>query len=111
MSTKGILINYQYCTGCMSCEVACKKEHDLPKGKFGIKLADLGPWQIEGKKWEWDHIPMPSDFCNLCEHRTSKGEEPSCVLHCLGGCIEVGDVDDLAKIAKENGRKTVLFVP
>ena len=23
--TEGILINYEYCTGCHSCEVACKK--------------------------------------------------------------------------------------
>ena len=26
---KGILINYDYCTGCHSCEVACKVVHEL----------------------------------------------------------------------------------
>ena len=30
--TKGILINYDYCTGCHSCEVACKKASACPKG-------------------------------------------------------------------------------
>ncbi|HCF70666.1 MAG TPA: oxidoreductase, partial [Syntrophomonas sp.] len=39
MSRNGLLIDYEYCTGCHSCEVACKKELELPKGKFGIKLA------------------------------------------------------------------------
>ncbi|HBT95151.1 MAG TPA: oxidoreductase, partial [Coriobacteriia bacterium] len=26
---KGILINYEYCTGCHSCEVACRNELGL----------------------------------------------------------------------------------
>ncbi len=30
--TEGILINYEYCTGCHSCEVACKKRLGSPKG-------------------------------------------------------------------------------
>ena len=41
--TKGILINYDYCTGCHSCEVACKKELGLPEGEFGVKLSETGP--------------------------------------------------------------------
>ena len=36
---KGILVSYDYCTGCHSCEVACKKELGLAKGEFGIKVA------------------------------------------------------------------------
>ena len=34
----GLLIDYEYCTGCYSCEVACKNELKLPHGKWGIKL-------------------------------------------------------------------------
>ncbi len=26
------LIDYEFCTGCQSCEVACKEEHDFPVG-------------------------------------------------------------------------------
>ena len=48
--TKGILINYDYCTGCHSCEVACKKELGLPKGEFGIKLTETGPYEYSGKE-------------------------------------------------------------
>ena len=48
--TKAILINYEYCTGCHSCEVACKKELGLPKGEFGIKLTETGPYAYEGKE-------------------------------------------------------------
>ena len=39
----GLLINYEYCTGCKSCEMACSVEHDIPIGKFGIKLEQVGP--------------------------------------------------------------------
>ena len=46
---KGILINYEFCTGCHSCEVACKKHLGLPAGEFGIKLTETGPYAYEGK--------------------------------------------------------------
>ena len=41
---KGILINYEYCTGCHSCEVACRNELGLAAGEFGIKLTEVGPY-------------------------------------------------------------------
>ena len=47
---KGILINYEYCTGCHSCEVACKKHLELPKGEFGIKLTEVGPYAYSGRE-------------------------------------------------------------
>jgi len=44
MARNGLLIDYEYCTGCHTCEVACKQELDLPVGKWGIKLLEDGPW-------------------------------------------------------------------
>ena len=41
---KGILINYEYCTGCHSCEVACRNELGLAHGEYGIKLTEVGPY-------------------------------------------------------------------
>ena len=59
--TKAILINYEYCTGCHSCEVACKKRLGLPEGEFGIRLTETGPWEYAGKsgedRWEWSWVP------------------------------------------------------
>lgn len=46
MARHGLLIDYQYCTGCHSCEVACQMEHKLPVDQWGIKLTEIGPWQI-----------------------------------------------------------------
>ncbi len=47
MEAMGLLIDYELCTGCQSCEVSCKEEHDYPVGKWGIRVFDDGPWEIE----------------------------------------------------------------
>lgn len=41
--TYGLFIDYGYCTGCHTCEVACKKEHHLKKGQWGIHVLQDGP--------------------------------------------------------------------
>ena len=35
MARYAILIDYDYCTGCHTCEVACQQEHDYPAGTRG----------------------------------------------------------------------------
>jgi len=42
MARNGLLIDTEYCTGCHSCEVACKNEHHIPRGQWGIKLTEVG---------------------------------------------------------------------
>lgn len=104
---KGILINYDYCTGCHSCEVACKKELDLPKGEFGIKLTEVGPFEYTDKivpkdRWEWTWLPVLTKACDMCESRTAKGKMPMCVQHCQAWCMYYGEVEELA--AKMDGK-------
>ena len=82
---KGILINYEYCTGCHACEVACKKRLGLPEGEFGIKLTETGPYEYAGKageeRWEWSWLPVLTKACDLCADRTEAGKMPLCVQH------------------------------
>ena len=106
----GLLIDYQYCTGCHSCEVACKEEHGFPVGKWGIRLMQDGPWEIDAKHMNWNKLPFPTDLCDLCAERTSKGRVPTCVHHCLAKCIEYGPVDELSAKLAEKPRQC-LFVP
>ena len=90
--TKAILINYDYCTGCHSCEVACKKILGLPKGEFGIKVAEVGPFQYserEGVKgvWEWTYLPIITQACDLCADRTGQARCPcACSTARHGAC-------------------------
>lgn len=106
----GLLIDYQYCTGCHSCEVACKEEHGFPVGKWGIRLLQDGPWEIDAKHMNWNKIPVPTDLCDLCAARTAEGRMPTCMHHCLAKCIDYGPVDELASKLAEKPRQ-VLFVP
>lgn len=108
--TYGLLIDYEYCTGCESCVVSCKEEHNYPVGKWGIRLYDDGPWNIEGDVFNFNRIPFPTDLCDLCADRTATGREPICVHHCLANVMAYGPVKELAE--KLAGKpKQVLWVP
>lgn len=110
MTTYGLLIDYEYCTGCQSCEVSCKEEHDYPVGKWGIRVLDDGPWEIENGRMNWNKVPMPTDLCDLCADRTSRGREPICVHHCLADVMKYGPIEELVKLMDEKP-KQILVVP
>lgn len=109
---KGILVSYDYCTGCHSCETACKKRLGLGKGEFGIKITELGPYKItSGKakgKWEWTFAPMLTKSCDLCADRVADGKMPMCVQHCQAWCMAYGELDDLAR--KIDGDSRYMFL-
>ncbi|MCR5845999.1 MAG: oxidoreductase [bacterium] len=107
MATNGLLIDYEYCTHCGSCEVSCKEEHGYPVGKGGIKVLGDGPWKIDEDTWNWNWYPLPTDLCDLCADRTAKGKEPICAHHCLSSIIKYGEVEELAK---ELARKPKQFL-
>jgi len=107
-SNYGLLIDYEFCTNCHSCEVACKKVLDLPVGQFGIRTLEDGPRQNTLGKWEWTYIPLPTDLCDLCAERVAQGRLPSCVHHCQSGIMYYGPIEELAvKLAEKP--KMVLF--
>lgn len=110
MSNKfGLLIDFEYCTGCHSCETACKVELGLPLGQYGIKIAQDGPRELEDGSWEYIYVPVPTSLCNLCEDRVAMGKRPTCVHHCQSACMEYGPVDELAKIMAASDKRMVLF--
>lgn len=106
----GLLINYEYCTGCHTCEVACKKELHLPTGDWGIKLMQDGPRKNHMGKWEYTYLPLPTNLCNLCENRVAEGRLPTCVHHCQGGIMFYDTVDKLAEMMADRPR-SVIFAP
>ena len=105
---RGILVNYEFCTGCHSCEVACKKRLHLPAGEFGIKIDEVGPYAREGgtgkgkDRWEWYFAPSLTQACDMCADRVEKGKMPMCVQHCQAWCLYSGEVEELA--AKMDGK-------
>ncbi len=108
MSEYGILIDYDWCTGCRTCDMACQMEHGFPVGKTGVTVKEIGPWQIEGDNWQYDYLPAFTDMCDLCAKRTGEGKLPSCVKHCQSQCMVYGKLDNLYDTLKKN-RKQVVF--
>lgn len=107
MPRKGLLIEYEYCTGCHSCEVACKQEHSYPVGKGGIKLNEI---ITEGDKLRIDYLPFPTKYCDLCVNRVAGGEKPACVKACQASTMWYGDLIELAKLMEKKPR-SALFTP
>ena len=111
---KGLLIDYTWCTGCHTCEMACRKEHGLADDDYGIKIAEFvwqkgtgeRDWQ-DPAQWQYTYVPIPLDACDLCAERVSKGKLPSCVHHCQARCISFGDVEDLAKELAESPNRAL----
>ena len=110
MATYGLLIDYEYCTNCGSCQVSCKEEHGYPVGKTGIAVHADGPWAIDGDNWNFNYFPLPTDLCDLCADRTERGREPICVHHCLANVMYYGEVEELAKRLADKP-KQLLIVP
>jgi len=110
MSRYGLLIDYEFCSGCHSCEIACKLEHQLPHGQFGIQVLQMGPRKIGEDKWEYTFIPVPTDLCDLCEDRVREGKLPTCVHHCQSMIMRYGPVEELGSMMNEKP-KMMLFAP
>jgi Fe-S-cluster-containing dehydrogenase component len=108
--TYGLLIDYEWCTGCHSCEMACKVELGLDEGHYGITLHADGPRKAPNGAYEYLYLPIPTSLCNLCEDRVAAGKLPTCVHHCQAACMTYGPIDELAKKAQDKP-KTCLFVP
>lgn len=108
---KGLLINYEFCTGCHSCEVSCQMEHHLPEDRFGIKIQKVGPWEIKPDVWQYDFVPVPTDECDLCAERMGKGKDPLCVHHCQSLVMECDELEKLQERQAQMTTKSVLFVP
>lgn len=111
MSRYAMLVNYGYCTGCHSCEIACKNEKGLSREEWGIRVHESGPEILQGE-WEWDYLAVPSRLCDLCAERVEAGNKASCELHCLAHVIEILPLEDASKRMGEFGEgKVAVYLP
>ena len=109
MATYGLLIDYEYCTNCGSCQVSCKEEHGYPVGQTGILVNEIGPWKIDEDVWQLAYMPVPTDQCDLCAARRELGKVPTCVQHCQAGCLYCGTLEELAEKIDLGKKKLALF--
>jgi tetrathionate reductase subunit B len=69
-----LVIDYELCWGCKTCEVACKQEYEF-REKF-IHVRAVGP-RMMGNRLEYFHVPA------VCKHC----DEPPCIEACPEGAI------------------------
>jgi len=105
---QGLLIDYEWCTGCHACEIACKQINELRHDQWGIVVNQL--IQRRNDKTVIDFMPIPTDLCNLCAPLTAQGKSPSCVHHCPPKVIEFGPIDELVERQKRKP-KQALWTP
>ena len=105
----GLLIDYEYCTGCYACQVACAQEYHWPAGMSGMHVIEVVQ-KLPNDKAYLTYVPFPTELCILCAPRTRKGLEPACVQHCMASCMQYGRIEELAE---EMGKKPrmVLWAP
>jgi Fe-S-cluster-containing dehydrogenase component len=105
---QGLLIDYEFCTGCFTCQIACAQEYHRPVEQIGMNVFEVVTMKPDGTPY-LNFLPFPTENCNLCIGRTSKGEAPSCVKHCMANVIQHGTINELTK--KINKPRMVLWVP
>jgi Fe-S-cluster-containing dehydrogenase component len=110
MPRNGLLIEYDYCTGCHACEVACKQEHNFSQGMCGIRVDELVTVGQDRDDVNVSFVPVITRFCDLCTERTRRGESPTCVKHCQATCMMYGTVTELAKVMEKKPR-SLIFAP
>lgn len=105
----GLLIDYEYCTGCHTCEVACAQEYNRQPGIRGIQVLEVEQ-RLLGDRAYLTYLPFPTELCILCPHLTREGLAPACVKNCMAACMKYGRIEELAE---ELGKKPrmVLWVP
>ena len=67
MAKHGILVDYEWCTGCHSCEFACQMEHGFPVGQTGVMVKEVGPYRIEGDHWPVSYTHLDVYKRQLCQ--------------------------------------------
>jgi Fe-S-cluster-containing dehydrogenase component len=105
----GLLIDYEYCTGCYACQVACAQEHGRPAGMEGIRINEIVQ-PLPNNRCYLAYVPFPTELCVLCRPRTKKGLKTACEVHCMAQCITFGPIAELAEKMREKPRM-VLWTP
>lgn len=110
MAKTAMLLDYQWCTGCHSCEVACQMDHGYSAEHSGIEVSEVGPWKLPDGSWQYDNVVHLTALCDLCGERRAKGKLAACAQHCQANCLTVGPVEELAEKAAASS-KSLLIVP
>lgn len=105
-STIGMLLDLDMCTGCYTCQTACRETNHYGYDEQWMQVVRRDPYFIDGKLRMY-HLVAPSlDKCGLCYQNDP---DPLCVKTCSSAALFVGPLDELTAMMK--GRHAALFGP
>ena len=84
MTSVGFYLNQNKCTGCKTCQIACKDLHNHPVGINFRRVYEYGggTWKQENKTWTQDVFAYYTSIaCNHCE-------DPACTKVCPTGAMQ-----------------------
>lgn len=105
--SNAFLIDYQWCTGCHACEIACQTLHGLAPSQFGVKVETVGPWEYGDGKWVLENTVFFTPQCDQCAKRQAEGQPPTCVQHCQAQCLKYGPLDQMMEELKKNPKQII----
>lgn len=87
MSRLAFFFDSSTCSGCKTCQVACKDKNNLPVGQVWRRVYEVtgGGWQQDGATWKQDVFAYNLSLsCNHCE-------DPICARNCPTKAIQKRD--------------------
>ncbi|MEM3484437.1 MAG: hypothetical protein QXI12_02300 [Candidatus Methanomethyliaceae archaeon] len=105
----GLYIDYEWCSGCHSCELACRQEHGFAPNECGIMIIEVN--YVRAGKKIIEYHPIFTEYCDFCAARVREGEKPACVHHCQAACMDFGEAEKMVELLKKKGKGVVYGYP
>ncbi len=103
----GVLLNAERCTGCYSCQSACREINQVPLDEKWLEVIRRKPVIIDGEPQLYHLLAPALDKCALCVERESP---PLCERVCMASSLVIRPVEQLLPLLKTKG-KWVLYAP
>lgn len=103
---KGVamLLDLDDCTGCFSCESACRETFRYDYDEDWMRVVRREPFVVDGKLRQYHLIAPVLDKCTECH---AKETSPLCVTGCPAGALKIGTLPEMVKEAE--GRHCTIF--
>lgn len=103
----GMLVQLDRCTGCFSCQTACRQTNHFSYDEKWMEVVRRNPVMVDGKLRMY-HLLAPSlDKCAEC---VAKDPTPLCQKVCMGNCLFVAPVEKLLPLLSKK-EKSLLYTP
>ncbi len=100
-------VNTDYCSGCQTCQVACREINRVPFEERWLEVRKGAPTCVDGRlRLHYSHVPE-LDKCIDCVEQV---ESPYCQEVCPSHCLFVGERDGvLACVLDSKDKWSVVF--